>query len=308
MYVWSTSYDISCLYWTVYWEPTMCEMWMYDIYSEPLRKPNLVYIYICVYVCVCEYGGLVAKLCPTLVAPWTVAFQAPLSLGFSRQEYWSGLPFSSPGDLPNPGIKSNPVFCIAGRFFTNWATREAIYIYVCVCVCVYHLYIYNIRSSFNLMLQSYLFFWLIIKAGINLYLLEGAPYSRNVCSFGTFVILPLGFHSQTDKIGFWAAPGVPVSHCPCFVAVNWALQPQYWCSTAGPLLQTVWSFRGGKRSPVSLSLPFSGLHSSFISQATISQECCLHTDLDPVYTQSHSYSCPRDQTGSIGSLSDYFLI
>ena len=41
-------------------------------------------------------GGLVAQSCPTLVAPWTVAHQAPLSLGFSRQEYWSGLPFPSP--------------------------------------------------------------------------------------------------------------------------------------------------------------------------------------------------------------------
>ena len=37
--------------------------------------------------------------------PWTVANQAPLSMGFSRQEYWSGLPFPSPGDLPDPGIK-----------------------------------------------------------------------------------------------------------------------------------------------------------------------------------------------------------
>ena len=36
---------------------------------------------------------------------WTVALQAPLSMGFSRQEYWSGLPFPSPGDLPDPGIK-----------------------------------------------------------------------------------------------------------------------------------------------------------------------------------------------------------
>ena len=36
--------------------------------------------------------------------PWTVACQAPLSMGFSRREYWSGLPFSSPGDLPDPGI------------------------------------------------------------------------------------------------------------------------------------------------------------------------------------------------------------
>ena len=37
--------------------------------------------------------------------PWTVAHQAPPSMEFSRQEYWSGLPFPSPGDLPNPGIK-----------------------------------------------------------------------------------------------------------------------------------------------------------------------------------------------------------
>ena len=37
--------------------------------------------------------------------PWTVAHQAPLSMGFSRQEYWSGLPFPSPGDLPYPGIE-----------------------------------------------------------------------------------------------------------------------------------------------------------------------------------------------------------
>ena len=50
-------------------------------------------------------GGLVAKSCPTLATMWTVACQAPLSMGFSRQEYWSGLPFPSPGDLPKPGIK-----------------------------------------------------------------------------------------------------------------------------------------------------------------------------------------------------------
>ena len=37
--------------------------------------------------------------------PWTVAYQAPLSMGFSRQGYWSGLPFPSPGDLPDPGIE-----------------------------------------------------------------------------------------------------------------------------------------------------------------------------------------------------------
>ena len=42
------------------------------------------------------------------VTVWTVAHQAPQSMGFSRQEYWSGLPFPSPGDLPGPGIKPRP--------------------------------------------------------------------------------------------------------------------------------------------------------------------------------------------------------
>ena len=46
-------------------------------------------------------GCLVAKLCPTLVIPWTVACQAPLSMEFFRQEYWSWLPFPSPGALPD---------------------------------------------------------------------------------------------------------------------------------------------------------------------------------------------------------------
>ena len=39
------------------------------------------------------------------VTPWTIAYEGPPSMGFSRQEYWSGLPFPSPGDLPNPGIE-----------------------------------------------------------------------------------------------------------------------------------------------------------------------------------------------------------
>ena len=50
-------------------------------------------------------GGLGSKSCPTLATPWTVTCQAPLSIGFSRQEYWSGLPFLSPEDLSDPGIE-----------------------------------------------------------------------------------------------------------------------------------------------------------------------------------------------------------
>ena len=48
---------------------------------------------------------LVAQSCLTLCDPLAVALQAPLSMGFSRQEYWNGLPFSPPGDIPHPGIE-----------------------------------------------------------------------------------------------------------------------------------------------------------------------------------------------------------
>ena len=52
-----------------------------------------------------NFAGLVAKLCLSLATLWTVAHQAPLSMGFSREEYWSGLPFPSLGDLPGPGME-----------------------------------------------------------------------------------------------------------------------------------------------------------------------------------------------------------
>ena len=61
---------------------------------------------------------LVAKSCPTLVTLWTVAYQVPLPMGFPRQKYWSGLPFPSPGDRPNLGIKvTSPA--LASGFFTT---------------------------------------------------------------------------------------------------------------------------------------------------------------------------------------------
>ena len=62
------------------------------------------------YVCVLGHVRLFAT-------PWTVAYQTPLSMGFSRQEYWSGLPFPSPGDVPDPGIEPTCP-ALAGRFLT----------------------------------------------------------------------------------------------------------------------------------------------------------------------------------------------
>ena len=71
-------------------------------------------------------------VCPQLLSSvrlpataWTVVHQAPLSLGFSRQEFWSGLPLPSPANLPHPGIKSTSlVFCIGRQILYHCATWE----------------------------------------------------------------------------------------------------------------------------------------------------------------------------------------
>ena len=85
--------------------------------SCPLGKTR-----VCGCVCVCM-RTLSCFSCVRLFAtPWTLAHQALLSMGFSRQEYWSRLPFPSPGDLPDPGIKPvSHVSCIGSGFFTTSA-------------------------------------------------------------------------------------------------------------------------------------------------------------------------------------------
>ena len=66
--------------------------------------------------------------CLALATPWTVARQAPLFMGFSRQDYWHGSPFPTLGDFPNPRIKPPSLeSALAGRFFTNCTTWEAPY-------------------------------------------------------------------------------------------------------------------------------------------------------------------------------------
>ena len=78
-------------------------------------------------------GLLCVSLCLVVsdssAIPWTVARQVPLSMGFSRQEYWSGLPCPPAGDLPDPGPRDRTRVsrhsCIAGRLFTTSSTWEA---------------------------------------------------------------------------------------------------------------------------------------------------------------------------------------
>ena len=68
----------------------------------------------------------VCSVVPDSVTPWTAAHQAPLSMGFSRQEYWSGLPFPTPEDLPYPGIEPTSLVspALAGRFFSTKSPRK----------------------------------------------------------------------------------------------------------------------------------------------------------------------------------------
>ena len=76
----------------------------------------------CVCVCVCVRARARALSHVQLfVTPWTLALQTTLSMGFSRSECWSGLPFPPPGDLPDPGLEpASPVsLALAGRFFTT---------------------------------------------------------------------------------------------------------------------------------------------------------------------------------------------
>ena len=84
-----------------------------------------VFIYLFIYLFIYSYVLSHVRLSAT---PWTVAHQARLSMGFPRQEYWRGLPFPSPGHLPNPGIEpGSPVSpVLAGVFFTTSTTWEFI--------------------------------------------------------------------------------------------------------------------------------------------------------------------------------------
>ena len=73
-------------------------------------------------MCICAQS---LQPCPTLCSLWTVDHQVPMSMGFSRQNYWSGLPCLPPGDLPEPGIKSTsvaPALQLDSLLLSHWGT------------------------------------------------------------------------------------------------------------------------------------------------------------------------------------------
>ena len=91
-------------------------------------------------------GGVVTKSCLTLATSWTITHQAPLSMGYPRQEYWSGLPFPPPGDLPSPGMKLMDCasFTLAGRFFTTVPPGKSYLLFK-----AFKLYIYAVVQSLS---------------------------------------------------------------------------------------------------------------------------------------------------------------
>ena len=91
--------------------------------------------------------------------PWTVACQAPLSVGFFRQEYWSGLPFPPPGDLPNPGIKPESLvsLALAAGFFTTapLGRLQVIPTHQLMSVCCFYILILRNNAAMNICTRAF---------------------------------------------------------------------------------------------------------------------------------------------------------
>ena len=95
-----------------------------------------MHVYMCVNMCVCVCVCSVTKLYSILCNPMPVTHKAPLSMEFSRQEYWSGLPFPTPRDLPDPR-KCLLHLCIGRWILYHHTTYTGVYKYICVCMCEY---------------------------------------------------------------------------------------------------------------------------------------------------------------------------
>ena len=119
------------------WKPPKCtstnewrkEMWYRNIveyYSVFKKKEILPFTatHEWIWRTLCTYMLSYFSCVQLFVTPWTAASQVPLFMGFSRQEYWSGLPYPPPGDLPDPGIETASLMspALAGGFFTTSAT------------------------------------------------------------------------------------------------------------------------------------------------------------------------------------------
>ena len=135
--------------------------------------------YLCIFVCCC-----LVKSCLTLCnPPWVIVHQAPLFMEFPRQEYWSGLPFPSPGNLPDPRFKPVSLALAAGFFTLNHL--ESLYLFVVIS----HdpLYFCDVTCNFSLFL---------------IYLFEPSFFLSFLISLAKDLSVLLIFSRQTTKISF----------------------------------------------------------------------------------------------------------
>ena len=111
-----------------------------------------------------------AKSCPTLVTPWTVAHQASLAMGFPRQDYCSGFPFPSPGDLPDWRIKpASPA--TVGKFFTTETSGNYTHLFF---ISTISLLLVDAKSNVNVTsMQSFRVPGFLFLAALPLYFLRG---------------------------------------------------------------------------------------------------------------------------------------
>ena len=152
------------------------------------------------------------------VTPWTVAHQAPLSMEFSRQEYWSGLPFSPPGDLPNPGIFStqgpNPCLLHFYRWILYHCTTQVFFTFCIFLLAIVDLHITEsggleseqnwsprlMNNILGLLWNTFNDFWLAIHRPF-----WGFVYVFFVCLFFAFSLLFkfLKMHSFNTRLNIW---------------------------------------------------------------------------------------------------------
>ena len=123
--------------------------------SDIEQSDSVIHVYVCMRV---------SSVMSNSATPRTVAFQAPLSMRFPRQEYWSGLPYPPPRDLPNPGIKPASLVSPLHWQVVSLPAQppRKPYTYVCVCVCTYiyvhthiHIYIFSFQILFHYRLLRY---------------------------------------------------------------------------------------------------------------------------------------------------------
>ena len=143
---------------------------------------------------------LVTQPCPTLCNPWTVAHQASLSMEFFRQEYWSGYPFPSPGDLPGPGIKPKSLALPADFLSSEPSGKHFFSILGCST--------FNVVERFKPPLSSVQFSHSVVSDSLRPH---ESQHARPPCPSPT-----PGVHSDSRSSSQWCHPAVSSSVVPFF--------------------------------------------------------------------------------------------